>query len=352
MNPEFNDSIFEGSQPEGQGLNTKQITEHLLQQKKELEKTNGLFIVRKGSERLEAAKNQPIPRLLFDEFWAEGEVCILFGNNGSGKSILAVQIGLSIAEGSPIQGLKFEASRQSVLYCDFENSDKTYESRLSENYDNHYQLADIFYTLEMNIDADLPEGDFDEFLLTQLEKEIQKHKFKVIIVDNITYIKNETEQAKDALPLMKKLRAMTKKLGLSLLVIAHTPKRDESKPITKNDLAGSKQLSNFAESMFALGSSHQEAGLRYLKQVKARNREEKYTSENILLCQIVKPANVLMFEFLDRANEQAHLKTLAPSQRDELIIRAKDLQKEGKTQREIAEILDIGLGTVNKYLKA
>jgi DNA-binding NarL/FixJ family response regulator len=44
--------------------------------------------------------------------------------------------------------------------------------------------------------------------------------------------------------------------------------------------------------------------------------------------------------------------TLVLNQKEELIFRAKDLEKEGKTQRQIAQELDLGLRTVNKYLKA
>jgi transposase len=43
---------------------------------------------------------------------------------------------------------------------------------------------------------------------------------------------------------------------------------------------------------------------------------------------------------------------MAPNKREELIFRAKDLQKEGKSQRDISKELEIGLGTVNKYLKS
>jgi len=92
-------------------------------------------------------------------------------------------------------------------------------------------------------------------------------------------------------------------------------------------------------------------GLRYLKQIKARNTEIKFDAENVKLCRINKPLNFLMFEFMEHANEHQHLKTLAPNQKEELIFRAKDLEKDGKTQRQISEELGLGLGTVNKYLK-
>lgn len=54
---------------------------------------------------------------------------------------------------------------------------------------------------------------------------------------------------------MMKLMNLKKQYGWSLLVIAHTPKRNLSSPITQNDLAGSKKLYNFFDSVVAIGKS-------------------------------------------------------------------------------------------------
>jgi RecA-family ATPase len=352
MEPAFNDSIFEQKEEKNKGLNTQQVTEHLLKLKKDIKDKKGLFLVKEASQWIEEAKNRPIPKMLFSEFWHEGELCILFADTNTGKSILAVQIGNSIATGEPIKGFNFDAKKQKVLYLDFELSDKQFEIRYSNNYADHYIFPDFFYRAELDPDAEIPEGKFEENLHSSLEKAISETNSKILIVDNITYLKSETEKAKDALPLMKHLKALKTKFNLSILALAHTPKRDAAKPITRNDLQGSKMLINFCDSSFAIGESQQETGLRYLKQIKSRNTEVKFDSENVKLCQISKPINFLMFEFLTHANEQAHLKTLAPNQKEELVFRAKDLQKEGKSQRQIAEELQMGLGTVNKYLKA
>lgn len=356
MKPEFNDSIFEGKQPEGQGLTTKQITEHLLQKHKEAEYKKGLFIVKEASVWIEEAKIRPIPKMLFSEFWHEGELCILFADTNTGKSILAVQIGDSIATGQPVKGFKFEAEKQKVLYLDFELSDKQFEVRYSNNYSEHYIWPANFFRAEIDPEADLPEGGFEEFLHASLERAISETACRVLIVDNITYLKNETEKAKDALPLMKHLKALKSKFGLSILALAHTPKRDASKPITRNDLQGSKMLINFCDSAFAIGESQQETGLRYLKQIKARNTEIKFDAENVLLCEIVKPVNFLMFEFLTLANEQAHLKGLALNEKEALIFKCVEFDKQGLSTRAISaklaeEGITIAHNTVHKYLK-
>ncbi len=39
------------------------------------------------------------PGMLFGEFWLEGELSLMFGEAGAGKSVLAVQIAQAIASG-------------------------------------------------------------------------------------------------------------------------------------------------------------------------------------------------------------------------------------------------------------
>jgi len=279
----------------------------------------GVFKVKSANDWIEQAKSRPIPKMLFGEFWFENELCILFADTNLGKSILAVQIGDSISNEKNIQGFKFEAKKQSILYFDFELSDKQFENRYSIDYSQHYFFNDNFIRVEINSDAEIPEKqNFEEFLNHSLEESIKKTASKILIVDNITYLKNETERSKDALPLMKHLKALKNKYGLSILALAHTPKRDLSKPITRNDLAGSKMLINFVDSCFSIGESHNDKHLRYIKQIKARNTEIIYDSENVVVCQIDKPHNFLQFEFVDFGNELEHLKQISKEDKEQL----------------------------------
>jgi len=316
-----------------------------------------LFKIQTATAWLDDAKLRPVPKMLFGGLWFEGELCILFADTGKGKSILAVQIGNSISKGNGIAVFTLEAAKQKVLYFDFELSDKQFEARYSTRegdfFTNHYAFDGNFKRGEINQESFMPEGfnDFEKYLNHSLEYEIVVTGAKVLIVDNITFLKNATETAKDALPLMKELIRLKKKHNLSILALAHTPKRDLSRPLTVNDLQGSKMLSNFADSIFAIGESGKDKNLRYLKQIKARNTEIIYDAENVATCQVTKPDNFLMFEFLSFGSEREHLKDFSVNDRDELIARAKTLSTDGKTQREIADILGISAMTVNRYLK-
>lgn len=312
----------------------------------------GLFKVKSANKWIEEAKTRPVPKMLFSEFWFENELCILFADTNLGKSILAVQIGNSISRGEAITGFKFEAKKQPILYFDFELSDKQFENRYSVEFDQHYSFSDDFIRVEINPDAEIPEsGTFESYLHDSLERSIVETGSKVLIIDNITYLKNETERAKDALPLMKHLKALKSKYGLSIMALAHTPKRDLTKPITRNDLQGSKMLINFCDSSFAIGESHNDKHFRYLKQIKSRNTEIIYDTENVVVCQIEKPFNFLQLEFVDFGSEREHLKQLSKEDRETNISRAKELSQQGMSQRNIAKELHISVGAVNKYIK-
>lgn len=312
----------------------------------------GLFKVRTANKWIEQAKTRPIPKMLFGELWFENELCILFADTNLGKSILAVQIGNSITKGENIPGFMFEAEKQSILYFDFELSDKQLENRYSVNFEQHYEFDNDFIRVEIDPDADIPKMEtFESFLNNSLERSIIETGSKILIIDNLTYLKSETEKSKDALPLMKHLKALKSKYGLSILALAHTPKRDLSKPITRNDLAGSKMLINFVDSCFSIGESHSDKHIRYIKQIKSRNTEIFYDTENVVVCQIDKPHNFLQFEFIDYGRELEHLKQISKEDRDTNISRAKELSQQGMSQRNIAKELSISLGAINKYLK-
>ena len=313
-----------------------------------------LFKVNTANHWLQQASERPVPKMLFGKFWFEGELCILFADSNLGKSILAVQIGNCINTGKAMQPFAVESEAQPILYCDFELTDKQFESRYSDEYQNHYAFRDDFYRAELNPDSEVPAAfaNFDEYLIASLERVIVDTGVKVIIIDNLTYLRNETEQAKNALSLMKHLKALKNRYGLSMLTLAHTPKRDLSQQITGNDLQGSKMLMNFCDSAFTIGQSSTDKDLRYLKQIKQRNTEQVYGYSNICLCQVNKPLNFLQFEFAGYGNEIDHLRKASERLNEGQMEQAVQLKLEGKSLREIAKVMDISFQKVDRLLKA
>lgn len=312
-----------------------------------------LLEIKSANTWINDAKKRPIPKMLFGEFWFQGELCILFADTNLGKSILAVQIAHSISSGYSTCGLKFESEQQPVIYIDFELSDKQFECRYSDDYQNHFEFNSNFLRAEIEPNSKIPKNykSFEDYLYASIENAVVNHSAKILIIDNITYLRNGTEKATEAVSLMHFLNDLKKKYGLSILVLAHTPKRDSSKPLSKNDLSGSKTLMNFCDSCFAIGESFTSNGARYLKQIKQRFVENIYGVDNVITCVISKDINFLNFRFEGYDNELIHLqeKTFQDlNDRNEEIFR---LKKEEKTNVEIAKMFGISESAIRKILK-
>lgn len=315
--------------------------------------TDNAMIVRPASYWIEKAAQMEVPKMLFGKFWHQHEVCILFADSNLGKSILAVQIADAINRGAGIEPFTVETPPQVVLYCDFELTEKQFEARYSADYTSHYPFSPYFLRAELNPASVVPPefDDFESYLLADIEFQIVSNNVKVLIIDNLTYLRSETEQAKDASPLMKQLKTLKNKYNLSLLVLAHTPKRDLSLPITRNDLQGSKMLMNFCDSAFTIGESANDGTMRYLKQIKQRNTEQVYGESNVCLCQVSKPHNFLCYEFISFGDEGSQLAKQKVTKEDPLLPEVVKLKLEGLTLREIGRRLSITHQKADRLLK-
>tara|TARA_R110001583_G_scaffold59123_1_gene176011 strand:- start:42222 stop:43295 length:1074 start_codon:yes stop_codon:yes gene_type:complete len=272
-----------------------------------------LLVIKPANEWNEEARKKPNPKRLFGDLWYEGEVCIFFSDTNLGKSILAVQIGDSISKGIPIPGFQFEAERQKVLYCDFELSDKQFQIRYTNEKESIYQFDDDFLRAQLNPDIDeIPKEfkNFDYFIINTLEQVIISKSIRILIVDNLTYLNSETEKTREGSDLMKKLKRLKNKYRLSLLALAHTPKRNAILPITRNDLMGSSNLMNFCDSCFALGDSTQGDNIRYIKPIKVRNAEKGAIDHDVTVVAIEKSDSFLHFDHIAPGYENDHLKTI------------------------------------------
>ena len=319
-------------------LNAQHLQHISLQQLHQPQNNDNLLMIRDANYWIDEARSRAIPQMLFGKLWHEGEVCILFADSNLGKSILAVQIADAISKGKGSYPFDVEPQAQPVLYCD-----------------HHYKFNPNFLRAQLNPNPELLSNpnDFDDNLIADLECSVVEHNAKVLIIDNLTYLRNETEQAKDASPLMKQLKNLKNKYDLSILVLAHTPKRDLTQPITRNDLQGSKMLMNFCDSAFTIGESNADSSMRYLKQIKQRNTEQVYGDSNICICRINKPHNFLHYEFVQFGEEwQQLLKKKHSGLNDELLAKIIALKEQNFNFREIGRELGITHQKVSRMLQA
>lgn len=312
----------------------------------------GAFIGLTGNQWIAEAKKLAALKQLCGYLWFEGEICILFASSNQGKTIWAVQLAQSISSGIPLPGFILDAAAQLVAYFDFEMSTRQFLVRYCEDGGESFQWSDNFRRYELNPNAEMPAdfACFEDYLIHSIEGVIVRTGVKVIIIDNLTYLSSDTETAKNAAPLMKRLKEMKAKYDLSVLILAHTPKRDGSRPITQSDLQGSSRLMQFCDSSFAIGASTQGSDIKYIKQIKVRSTANEYDADKVVVCQICKEGNFLQLKPIGRSTEQIHLRE-ARDDKAEQLAHAKQLAAQGKTQREMAEVMGISAASVNRLLK-
>ena len=302
----------------------------------------GMFTVKPFNKVLEDAVKKGELEHLYDEFWFEGETCCLFGDSNVGKSILAVQIARDIAN----KGKK-------VLYFDFELSESQILRRYSDSETKKcYNFPKNLFHVSLNYMMGAYSADeLPDQIIRQMEMLVKKTGASAVVIDNLTWIVFNSRSAKMAGELMKRLSAMKKGFNLSMLILAHTPKRAMTKPITQNDLGGSKMIMNFLDSAFAIGCSFKDPAIRYIKQIKVRYAEMKYGEDNVWLCTIEPVRSFLMFSRIGNGMESEHLKARKNEDKEAIVAKIKAMRAEGATLVEIAEALGMTKSTVDRWSK-
>lgn len=305
-----------------------------------VERCSGLFTAMTANETMEEAKFAKPPRQLWSEFWFEGESCCLFADAGVGKSILAVQIANKISQ------------TDKVLYYDLELSSIQFRKRYFDSLSQKvYKFSDNFIRPKLNREQLKDCGEnMEELVFSAIENDVVRLGVKIVIVDNITWILPTKNPTSAAVKFMRRIDDLKNRLGLSVLILAHTNKRKMTTPLGQNDLSGSKKLINFFDSAFAIGKSVRDDKLRYVKQIKVRDEAEKYGESNVILYTVEKKNSFLQFIKQGNGNENDHLK-VSKAEKQKEIARIKALHTEGKSVRDIAEIVGMSKSTVDRLLK-
>jgi len=310
-----------------------------------------LFTVHTANQWMEMERKTPETPMLFGPLWFQGELCILFADTNAGKSALAVQIGCNLASRSQMIPFGLDAPQCKVAYVDFELSARQFQDRYTAD-GSRYTFPAGFFRAQIKHHPILPPDfiTFTEYMNAAIAYVVEHTGANVLIIDNITSLRSGTDHASEALSLMQYLKELKTEHNISILVLAHTPKRNPAKPITRNDLQGSKMLINFADSAFAIGESFLKPQLRYIKQIKQRQQSQLYGAENVCLFNLVKPHNCLKFEFEGFGSERDHLYVTIRADSIKIKTRILEMAAAGLSQRKIAAQLNVALGKVNRIL--
>lgn len=303
-------------------------------------------------------QRKPVPEILWggdgngNALWFENEFAILFGRTNTGKSLYAVQIAEHISG----------ELGKTVLYLDLELSMKQFQERYTSRNGELHIWPDNLHRPDLSMIGD---GLYDSGrFLPLIRRMMAKVNARVLLLDNLTFlVNNGGMKAEDVKPICQEFCNWAKE-GYSILVVNHTPKIQPFTPLDINHCLGSSMLTNFVQSVFAIGtdSSTPSTG-RYVKQLKSRNGRIVWDGNHVIPYVIDKTLDPTMLRFIQPAQlHQTGMETSTPTQtaRECDLLRDADnmqleqirkLHEQGMSNRKIAEKLNLSPATIGKRLK-
>lgn len=245
------------------------------------------------------AKSTGNSKQVFGKFLYEGELGILFGDSNTGKSILANDIAFFVCGG----GHKWPgmtSPKKPSLYIDMEMTSKQYAARYHNAGD---YMTDFFCRSEVNVLMCAEDELFSSIRAEIILQQAKKNPIKFVIIDNITNGFGSIFSASKMRKLISDLKMLKDRFGLTILLIAHCPKRKPNTPITDNDMGGSKMLINFCDSAFAIAPSIRGGNIKYIKQIKTRAGEKL---QEVMTVEITADPYLCM-RYVGMEEEDAHI---------------------------------------------
>jgi predicted ATP-dependent serine protease len=324
--------------------NTKKIIEGKLNEAEKQFDKDRITVIEKAIDVIKNGKDLPPPEQLFGNFIFKGELTIIAGDPGTGKSALIVQLADAITKSKKeLLGQKIESCNDRILYYDFELSDYQFVNR--------YRACSFdpkFFRSTLNYKA----INIDQINFEDIKYDLEETDAKIFILDNITALSlKSAEDTNVALEIMKGLLQLSRS-GFTIIVLAHIPKTIYGRALNINSLAGSKALANLADSIFFIAKSRKREELRYLKRVKQRSCQDQ---KEVLVLELLKDENQgLHFEFLEYSDESEHIYHGlydTAEEKEKLEQQVLILREKGYSIRQIAKELGISKSKVERLLK-
>jgi len=291
----------------------------------------GGFVVEPMNKCIDEAHLLPPLISLYPNIVLEGDLSIIFGQSGIGKTIFAMQIARYIAENG-----------KRVLYVDCEMTPR--------QLGNRYETANFPSTfLRAEMDKEHPAED----VLKGIEEVAAVNHVDVVFIDNITALGQSLDRSADAGTLMASLNTLKKKYNWTLVVLNHVPKMFSGNvPLSLSAMQGSAKINQLIDDAIGIAQSSIDSNLVYVKQCKWRNGELTMGADNVAIYERRKDEyGNLGFTIRGFGTEQEHLSTESGNDRNELVARMKELSAKGMTQTAIAELLRTSQSKVSRLLK-
>lgn len=193
------------------------------------------------------ARNLTPPGWLIEGFWPVGSHGIIAGPPKSYKSILVMEMAISIATGTSLFGMYAVPNQGTVLYVQNENPEWSVDDRIHKmlaykGIDSIVEAREVagkiefvempipFYSVDYNFNLN------DEADKEWLEKTVQEYKPKMVILDSLYMMMSGVDEnsMKEVAPMMNwLLHSLAKKYNTAVVVLHHWNKNSKGDRATR-----------------------------------------------------------------------------------------------------------------------
>lgn len=216
-------------------------------------------------EMIEKSKTEPAPEIIWRGI-TKGSFGFIYGPSKSGKTVFCENLAIKLAIGSEeYMGEGLIGKPQKVLIVSLE---EFWISRARRNIKQIEGFDGDTITL-LNKNLQTAPTDFLRYIdyekdWNRLTGLIQESKPDIVIVDSLTRMASNIEESDSAKGVAQRLRDITYDLGITIIVVHHSTKIGD-KPISRDDMAGSRVLAQEAD--FAIAITRTALNDRYIKNI-------------------------------------------------------------------------------------
>lgn len=299
------------------------------------------------AKELLARKIQVLPTLIPPIFPKVGIGC-LAGSSDTGKSAFLRQLSLQIVNHeNDFLGWKITPEHFKTLYISSEDDEEAMAFLL--NLQDKAKRFNPDYIDNLHFIFEL------ENVFQNIEQLLQENKFDLIVIDCLTDLwgsKGSLNESVHVRSFLNPFKALADKHKCLIIFLHHVGKRSEEFEPNKKSLLGSQGIEAKMRFVLELRADPYDPTKRHLCCLKGNYLAREYKGESFELIfddnMIFKATgNRTPFEDLQKIRSE---RSTVP--KEQLVEQAKTLSVQGKSQRDIAEQLQIGLATVNRYLNS
>ena len=224
----------------------------------------------------------PEPKHIIEDLLKPEGRMVIYGPEGSHKSLLSIHLAHCIASGEDWLGYNCTAS--SVLLIQTENSKANFQERLNQYYTLQEPTGRIHLSTTPPFNLDYWDGVGGA---KSLQAEVHFFKPEVIIIDPFYQsISKDAGDTSAVLTWQKNIDRVLKSSGSSLIVIAHGRKYPpdlDTPPLGTNELYGSSHQKNWYDSMIQVVKL-EESSTSYQRRLHfAKHRDARRKPRDIII---------------------------------------------------------------------